>query len=115
MRNTTGSFLLRYGCAVLSVAVATGLRRLLDPVLEDKFPFATLFLAVLVAAWYGGFGPAVTATVLGALASAFVFLPPRGSFAVHGFETIAGMVLYLVVSFAIGLIGGAMRTARLRA
>ena len=115
MRNTTGSFLLRYGCAVLSVAVATGLRRLLDPVLEDKFPFATLFLAVLVAAWYGGFGPAMTATVLGALASAYVLLPPRGSFAVHGFENIAGMVLYLVLSLAIGMIGGAMRTARLRA
>ena len=84
MQRSTSSPLRRYGIGALAVAVATGLRLLLDPILEDKFPFVTLLLAVMVAAWYGGFGPALTATVVGALASAFAFLPPRGSFAVHG-------------------------------
>ena len=115
MRNTTSSLSLRYGCAVAAIAVAVCVRLLLNPILEDKFPFATIFLAVMVAAWYGGFGPALTATALGALASAFIFLPPRGSFAIHGFENQAGILLYLEVSVTIALLGGAMRTAEQRA
>ncbi len=49
-----------YGAAA-GIALATGLRRLLDPVLGDRFTFATLFLAVLLTARYGGFGPTVAA------------------------------------------------------
>ncbi len=53
------SWMLRYGCAVVSIALATWVRLLLDPVLGNDLPFATLLFAVLLTAWYGGVRPAL--------------------------------------------------------
>jgi len=114
MWNRTDSLIFRYGCALLGITLATGLRLLFDPILGDKFPFATMLFGVMVASWYGGFGPAVVATLLGALASARFLLPPRGSFAIEGFDNQAGMGLYLAMSVGICLLGGAMRRAQRR-
>jgi PAS domain S-box-containing protein len=114
MRSSRASFLRRYGCAVAGVGLATGLRLLFDPVPQDRFPFATVLFAVMVAAWLGGFGPAVTATLLGALASDYFLLPPRHGFAVEGFENQAGMVLYLGIGLGIAVLGGVMRAAHER-
>ena len=63
------SFLKRYGCAIVSIVLATWLRLLLDPALGEQFPFATLFFAVLLTAWYGGLLPALAAVVRGGLCS----------------------------------------------
>src|SRR5438093_7910127 len=115
MRNPTSFWLLRYGSAVVSIGVATGVRILLDPVLGNQFPYATLFFAVLLTAWYGGFGPALAAVVLGAVSSAYFLIHPRGSFAVQGWDQQVGMVLYLATSLGIALLGGAMRAAERRA
>jgi PAS domain S-box-containing protein len=105
----------RYGIAVVSITVATGMRFLLDPIVGEQFPFATLFFAVLVATWYGGFGPGIVATALGTLAGAWLLVPPRGSLFVHGFEQNAGLVLYQAVSLGIALLGREMRAAKTRA
>ena len=51
------SFMLRYGCAVVSIALATIVRLLLDPLLGDHIPFSMLLFAVLLTAWYGGVRP----------------------------------------------------------
>src|SRR5262249_53956822 len=102
---------LRYGTAALAVAMATIVRLALDPVLGDRFPFATLFFAVLVAAGAGGRGPGLFATVLGALAATTFLLTPRGVFAVEGAEDRAGMVVYLAVGAGIALMGGALHSA----
>ncbi len=97
---------LRYGSALIGVALAVIARLVLDPVLGGLFPFATLFLAVLVVAGYAGRGPALLTTGLGAVASARFLLPPRDSFAVQGFENQAGLVLYLAVSLGIACWAG---------
>ena len=115
MNDPVRSTLLRYGGAALAVLLATAARLALDPILGDLFPFATLFLAVLVVAGYAGRGPALLATGLGAAAAARFLLPPRDSLAVRGFENQAGLVLYLTVGAGIALLGGAMRSARRRA
>jgi PAS domain S-box-containing protein len=114
LRNKTGSLLMRYGCAALCTALATWLRLLLDPVLGDQFPYATFFFAVLLTAWYGGFGPALAAVVLGALSSTYFLIPPRGNFAVERWDQQVGMVLYLGTSLGIALLGGAMRATQKR-
>src|SRR5436305_2363747 len=75
----------RYGFAVVCVVAGTAARLALDPVFGDLFPFFTVFLGVLLAAWYGGSGPAVAATLLGAFLAARFILPPRGEFAVSEF------------------------------
>src|SRR5919112_5407745 len=71
---------LRYGVAVLAVGVALGLKLLLDPLITDQSPFLLLAGAVVVAAWFGGLGPGLLATALGALGADYFFLPPEGAF-----------------------------------
>jgi PAS domain-containing protein len=115
MRCPPLSTLTGYGYAIILVALATVGRRALDPVLGDGFPFATLFLAVLIVACYGGLGPSLLATVLGALASACFLLPPREGLVVQGAENQAGLVLFVTLSLGITVLGGAMRNARRRA
>ena len=109
------SLWVRYGVAALCVVLATGLRLLLDPILGDKIPYPTLMLGVMVASWYGGFGPGAAATVWSAVASVRFLLPPRDSFAVEGWDNQVGLTLFLVGCFGIALLGGAMRKAQRRA
>ncbi len=100
----------RYGCAFLSVVLAVLIRRLLDPALGSQYPFATVFLAVIVTAYYGGFRPALTAVVLGAIASVLFLLPGHALLTAPG--QLAGLVLYLLTAFGISALAGSMHAAR---
>lgn len=115
MSKNVGSLLLRYGCAVVSIALATWLRLLLDPALGNQFPVITFFFGVLLTAWYGGFVPALLAVVLGALSTKFFIMPPRGGFALEGREQQVGMLLYFFTSLGIALLGGVMHGAKKKA
>jgi hypothetical protein len=53
-----------YAIAIVCVLGAWALRVALDHMLPGNVPFITFFLAVAVAGWLGGFGPAVLAMVL---------------------------------------------------
>ena len=97
----------RYAVAVLAVFLATAVRLGLNPLLGSQLPFATLFLAVLVSAWYGGRGPALAATLLGAVASAAFLLPAS--------NRVAGLGFYLIVAAGIVALGGRMHATRFRA
>src|SRR3954470_9713913 len=97
MRSRALSVALRYGCAVAAVAVAAAVRRLLDPVLVDQYPFLTFLPAILLAAWVGGSGPALVALGLGGLAANYLFMEPRGTVAVHGWDQQVGLGVYLLV------------------
>lgn len=111
MPNPTFSLLLRYAVAAACMVTAVGVRVLLNPVFGDAYPFATLFLSVLLAAWYGGFGPAVLATALGAIISVRFLLPPYDAFAIANPGHIAALLLYTTVSLGVAALGGAMRSA----
>lgn len=115
MQSPPRTALLRYGAAVAAVILAVLVRLALDPALGDLFPFTILYFAILIVAGYGGRGPALLATVLGALATVRFLLPPRGSFALRGVENQAGLALYLAVGSGIALLGGPLRDARKRA
>ena len=54
-------------------------RWVLAPHLGNNLPFVTFFPALVLAAWYGGFGPALFATAASALIALFWFIPPVGS------------------------------------
>ena len=56
------SRLLRYGCAVVSVALMTVLRLVLP--FGSRQRFSTFYFAVILTAWYGGLGPSLLAIVL---------------------------------------------------
>ena len=97
------------------MALATAARLALNPLLGDLFPFAMLFLAVLVSAWFGGRGPALAATVLGAASAAFLLLPTMSANPFQDSRMVAGLGFYLLVATGIAALGGRMHGARLRA
>ncbi len=66
---------LRYGLAIVSVAVVALLRWSLQPALADAAPLILFVLPIMAAGWYGGIGPALLATMLGTLSGAYLFLP----------------------------------------
>ncbi|MEO8605745.1 MAG: PAS domain S-box protein, partial [bacterium] len=101
-----------YGVAVGTVIVATVARLALNPLLEDRFPFATLFFAVLVTAGVSGFGPAVVATLCGGLAATLFLLGPDQHLTLLNRDDLFGLALYLSVSLGIAWVGGVMRRAR---
>lgn len=69
--------LLAYALALAVAGVALGVREALDPLLGSQLPFSTPFIAVLLAAWYCGRGPALATLFAGAVGAAFFFIEPR--------------------------------------
>jgi PAS domain S-box-containing protein len=104
-----------YLAAVVAVGLMVALRLLLEPVLRYELPFITLFLAVFVAAWVGGLGPALVATVLGALAGLFLFFPAGFSSALRHPVGPIGAVLFMVIGAAAGWLGESRLRAQRRA
>lgn len=71
-----------YGFAVVLVAIALVSRFALEGALPPTgFPFLTFFPAVLLAAFFGGLRPGLTASVLSTLAAWYFFVPAANSFA----------------------------------
>ena len=115
MLKDTRSWKTRYAVAAVAVAIAFLVKALLDPVVQGESPFLLLSAAVLVAAVFGGLGPGVFATLLGALLGDFFFLSPIGTLVPpnvgHGLTT----ALFLAQGLAISVIGAWLATARQRA
>lgn len=101
-----------YVCAAASVAVALTARILLTPVVQDQFPFSLFYMAVVVAAWYGGFRPALLALVLGGVAAEYFLLDPKHSFMLMDVDDVVGMAMYLTTSVGIAVLSGSMVEAR---
>jgi two-component system CheB/CheR fusion protein len=115
MGPTAQSLLTRYGMAVLAIVAALLVRLLVDPLVGDGLPMLFFYLAVVVVAWHGGFGPCLVAVFLGLLAAAYCFLQPRHDLAASlaGHRVLA--IGFLVLGVTIGVFSEALRAARRRA
>ena len=91
-------FALRYGLAVVVVALATTLKWWLGRAYDVQPTFVTFYPAVLLAASIGGGGPGIVATVLAAIAADYWIIPPVG----FGIET-TGDAIALGIFTASGL------------
>ena len=91
----------RYGLAVLITALCLALRLALQPVLHTEAPFITFYIGNVVSAVYLGFGPAVLATLAGAGATSYFFIPPLNSFVVaeHTWAILYALVSLTVIVF----------------
>ncbi len=107
-------YLRRYGVAVGAVLLATLARWLLDGVLGGHLLFLGYYIAVVIAAWLGGFGPALLADVLGCLVVSLLFLPPRYSLDLSAKANLVSLASFFGLSIAIGLIGRSLRLAQRR-
>ena len=106
--------LRRYGCAILSVGLAVALRLVFYPILGDRYPFFLFFVAIVLAAGYGGYGPSLLALALSWLSVDYLFLVPRAN--PNLFESKSQIAFaFFSVGLAITVLGGSMRAARKRA
>ena len=73
-----------YAIAVVSVAVAMAAAEFVTRQLHAEAIASSMLCAVIVAAWFGGFGPALVAIGLGFLAFHYYLMPPVHSFVWKG-------------------------------
>jgi PAS domain S-box-containing protein len=101
-----------YGLALLLVAtgvvVRAGLTRLVGPGLST---YLTFYPLVMLAAWIGGWGPGVLATVAAVVVADYWLLPPRG-FKIGSEVDLVGLVFFCAVGILMSIV--AERYRRLR-
>jgi PAS domain S-box-containing protein len=103
--------LRNYAVAIALVLAALLLMLALDPVIELKNTFLTFYLALTLAALYGGQNAGLFATLLSAIVANYFFIEPRYSV----FLTFAGGIRLLVFIFQGGVVSilvGSLRTAQ---
>jgi PAS domain S-box-containing protein len=99
--------ILRYGIAVLSVAIAIGLGFFLLQHFEAKLtPFP---LAVAATVWYAGTGPGVLAIVLSVLSLNYFFLRPSFSFSPISYADLVYLTFCIFCALAVGWVSAVRR------
>jgi two-component system cell cycle sensor histidine kinase/response regulator CckA len=87
---------------------------MLTPVLVNRLPFITLFPAIFVVAYLGGFGPTLFALLLGTPAALYFFIEPQYSFSLGEPVAQVGTTLFLLAGLAAGWLGEARLQAHRR-
>ncbi len=97
---------IAYAVAVGSTAA---LIALFLPLREDLEPLTKGFgfvVPVVAAAWIGGIGPGVLASLLGFVAFNFFFIPPYGTFVISKPEYVVVLFVFLALSVLIAILLG---------
>jgi PAS domain S-box-containing protein len=106
-----------YATAVLSVSGAIIAADLITRIFHAEPIVSSMLCAVIFAAWFGGFGPALLAIALALLAVHYYLAPPINSFAwknelsAVGISEVPRLVLFSIVSLAVALVISAQRRA----
>jgi PAS domain S-box-containing protein len=107
----------RYATAVLSVALAIVVAHLLTVFLHTEPIASAMMSAVMLAAWFGGFGPGLLAIALAVLAIHYYVTPPVNSFAPKGnlfsleVAELPRLILFSVAALLIAFLSSAQRAA----
>ncbi|MEP7309933.1 MAG: DUF4118 domain-containing protein [Acidobacteriota bacterium] len=101
----------QYAMAAAAVTLAFLVRLALKAPIGNASPFLLFTPAVMVVAWYGGVGPAVAATVVGALLGNHFFLSAIGE---PGIERWDRVVLFLLVGGLITSLTTVLKASRRR-
>jgi len=111
MMKTPRSWLWHYVLSVAIVAVVIAIKSFVLPHWSLAHPYLSFYPAIILAGWYGGFAPGVLATLLAAVALAYLWLPPLYSLRIQDIQDASGLLLFVAIGFAISL----LNEARLRA
>jgi PAS domain S-box-containing protein len=106
------SRLLAFAISLIAVVVAVGIRWVLDPVLGDSLPLVTLYGAVALSVWVGGYAPATVIVIIGYFACNYLFIQPRGEWFPNDVASVVGLVAYLCTCSIIIALGEAMQRAQ---
>jgi PAS domain S-box-containing protein len=105
----------QYAFAVLVVILASLLRHFGDPILGEKVPFILFYPTVVLAAWFGGLGPGLLATVLSGFIAWYVFMPPTYSLALSDPSGLAQLIIFLLASTMISFLAESLHRMKGRA
>jgi signal transduction histidine kinase/AmiR/NasT family two-component response regulator len=97
----------QYFVAIAVTAVVFTARFLLNSDLGDVAPLLVFTLSVMVSAWYGGLGPGLLATALGALLGDYFFIEPFYSFHINSGAERIEEVIFLGIGIAISILSQA--------
>jgi PAS domain S-box-containing protein len=107
-----------YATAVLSVTAAIIVAEFMTRLLHAEAIVSSMLCAIIFAAWFGGFGPALLAIALALLAFHYYLVPPINSFTwksnlfAVGIPELPRLVLFSIVSLFVALIIAGQRKAR---
>jgi PAS domain S-box-containing protein len=94
-----------YVIATVTVVIAGLIRAALDPWLGRAVPYLLYYPAVTIAAWNGGFGPGVLATLLAAGAAVFRYFEPVTSLAVANTGDVLALGIFSANGVLVALFG----------
>jgi C4-dicarboxylate-specific signal transduction histidine kinase len=100
---------MRYGVAILSVAAAAIIGRVLDTHLVSA-PASLFICAVMFSAWFGGIRPGLFAVALSLLAFVYYFVTPIYSLAMD-IKEVPRLVIFALSALFVGLLSAAQRSA----
>jgi two-component system CheB/CheR fusion protein len=89
--------ILKYAFSLFAVAIATYVRVLLNPILEDRLPFGFYTLTVMLVAWICGVGPSIMAIVVSAISAAHFIIPPHNTLHIKDPADQFATLVFLVV------------------
>jgi PAS domain S-box-containing protein len=95
------SVVLRYGLAVVSVAIALGLALLAQLQSVHNLEFPLFLIAIAVTVWYAGVGPGVLAVVLSSLSFNYFFAEPLYSFYIE-LSDLPDFIVFMLFACMIG-------------
>ena len=105
------SFFYRYGTAVVSVAAAAGVSRLLSG-LGDSGISPQFFAAIVFSAWYGGMGAGLLATVLSGLAATYLLIASSAASPADYRDDVFRVAVFTVVALLTSSLHAASRRAQ---
>lgn len=103
----------RYFFGALIVLSVLVLNLLYKSLLQNYLPMTLFISPIIIAAWAGGIGPGILATLLGALAESFFFAEPRFSFLEDHSEKMR-LIIYLCEGVTLSLIFGELHKSKKR-
>jgi Osmosensitive K+ channel histidine kinase len=103
-----------YLFAIAVTVAALIARTLLSPWLGERAPIILLVGPVMAAGWYGGFGPGMFATAIGAVAAVFLFRVPGGPILIDQPHGWARLLSFVGVGLLTSLMCGSLHRSRQR-
>src|SRR5215470_18001908 len=115
VRYRSASRLERYLVAGLILTITLLVRAALGPLLPERSPYMLFNLAVMVSAWYGGFGPGLLTSFLGAFLAHHFFVQPHYWFTLAQPRDGLAILVFLSITVSISWLAHLLRSATLRA
>jgi signal transduction histidine kinase/CheY-like chemotaxis protein len=103
---------VRYVVAILASLMAGGVQYFLQPYLGDRFSLAAFPAAVVIAAWFGGLGPGLLATVLASVTVVYLLFRPISHIRISDPTSAGALFLFTLAGL---LVSAAVRHLRRQA